>query len=165
MLKSIERPELRRARGNDRPKWIESWSDGGPKHFKTRRSSFFVCVELGQRLGFECRLTWAFFASHHGKSANDAHAAVVKRTLWRLAREGDCTEGPRALAEVCVNLKNADAECFGAFDRERQFDVSAMPGLKSSHFFERTKEQVKCENVGKKQAQWWNRLVSTLPFA
>ena len=119
-----------------RPHWIEIWSDGGPKHFKIRRSIFFVCVELKQRHPWLKRVTWAFFASHHGKSVNDAHAAVVKRTLWRLAREGCRTEGPRQLADVAAHLKNTDSYYFDKFDREQQFNVSSIPGIKTSHFFE-----------------------------
>jgi hypothetical protein len=124
------------ADGVRRPDWIEIWSDGGPKHFKIRRSIFFVCVELKQRHPWLKRVTWAFYASHHGKSVNDAHAAVVKRTLWRLAREGCRTEGPRQLADVAAHLKNTDAFYFDKFDREQQFNVSSIPGIKSSHFFE-----------------------------
>ena len=124
------------ADGVQRPDWIEIWSDGGPKHFKIRRSIFFVCVELKQRHPWLKRVTWAFYASHHGKSVNDAHAAVVKRTLWRLAREGCRTEGPRQLADVAAHLKNTDSFYFDKFDREQQFNVSSIPGIKSSHFFE-----------------------------
>jgi hypothetical protein len=119
-----------------RPTWIEMWSDGGPKHFKIRRSIFFVCVELLKRMRRLRRLTWAFYASHHGKSVNDAHAAVVKRLLWRLARGGQRTEGPRQLADVAKNVKNSTAFFFDKFDREEQFDVSTMPGIKTHHFFE-----------------------------
>ena len=122
--------------GVQRPDWIEIWSDGGPKHFKIRRSIFFVCVELKQRHPWLKRVTWAFYASHHGKSVNDAHAAVIKRTLWRLAREGCRTEGPRQLADVAAHLKNTDSFYFDKFDREQQFNVSSIPGIKSSHFFE-----------------------------
>jgi len=67
---------------------------------------------------------------------NDAHAAVVKRLLWRLARAGDRTEGPQQLAEIASHMKNTNAFFFERFDHEQQFDVSAIPGLKSAHFFE-----------------------------
>ena len=127
---------IHNAGGRGRPDWIEFWSDGGPKHFKIRRSIFFVCVELMRRNAWLKRLTWAFYAAHHGKSVNDAHAAVVKRTLRRLARSGFRTEGPQQLADVAANLKNTDAFFFDKFDREEQFDVSAIPGIKSAHFFE-----------------------------
>ena len=84
-----------------------------------------MCVELKKRLGVE-RLTWSFYASHHGKSINDAHAAVAKRTLSRLAREGQRTEGHQQLDHAAANLKNTDAFYFELFDREEAYDVSKI---------------------------------------
>ena len=136
MLKLLELDEFKKTGpGKDRPSWIEFWSDGGPKHFKIRRSLFLICVEMKERLTWNPTVTWAFFASHHGKSVNDAHAAVVKRKIWRLAREGERTERPKQLAEMCKTIKNTSAFYFDFFVKENQFKVSAIPGIKLSHCF------------------------------
>jgi hypothetical protein len=59
---------------------IEIWSDGGPKHFKTR-----FCQWMWSFLSYKFfdgkRITHNFFASYHGHSTADAHAATCKRLL------------------------------------------------------------------------------------
>jgi len=106
----------------------------GPKHFKIRRSVFFVCVELARRL--KRRVGWVFFPSRHGKTVNDSHAANVKRLCRRLAREGRRTEGVEQLANVAANLKNSDGFFFELFDREEEYDCSSIDGIRSFHYFE-----------------------------
>jgi len=134
-LKHVFDAEGRRVGNVD---WIELWTDGGPKHFKTRRTLTFVLVELKRRMPWIKRLTWAFYASHHGKSVNDAHSAVCKRIIWRVVLDGDRIEGPKMLAELVSNIKNTEATYFEFLDRDEAFDCSSIPGLRGHHFFEWT---------------------------
>lgn len=115
-------------------KSVEFWTDGGPKHFKTRRSVFFVVAELHSL--FPCTIRWNFFASHHGKSVCDAHAAHVKHVLKRLARAGTRSEGADHFAAAARKVKKTSAKSFQFLNKTTTFDVSAMAGIKSFHSFE-----------------------------
>lgn len=64
------------------------WSDGGPKHFKTKRSLGFVLVELPWLFHWSVKPEWHFFISMHGKSLCDAHASNVKRIFKSAAKRG-----------------------------------------------------------------------------
>lgn len=79
------------------------FSDGGPKHFRTRRSLGFVLVELALIANYSLPVTWHFFCANHGKSECDSRAAVVKTFLNRLAIRGYSSFG---LDEVVDNVNN-----------------------------------------------------------
>ena len=64
---------------------ISIWSDGGPHHFKIKRSLNFM-GDLGNRLGKVFH--WRFFASHHGKGACDGHTAVWSSAMRRQVYSG-----------------------------------------------------------------------------
>jgi len=59
---------------------VEVWTDGGPKHFKTK-----YCQWMWHFLSSSCfdgkLIAHNFFASYHGHSLADSHAAVDKRLL------------------------------------------------------------------------------------
>eukprot|EP00732_Lithocolla_globosa_P002254 Lithocolla_globosa_v1_NODE_1429_length_2580_cov_31.909307.p1 type:complete len:642 gc:universal NODE_1429_length_2580_cov_31.909307:1952-27(-) len=57
---------------------IRVWSDGGPKHFKIRRTIFFFSV-LQEKYGK--KFIWNFFQSCHGKGPCDGHTGVIKKKL------------------------------------------------------------------------------------
>jgi len=59
---------------------IEIWSDGGPHHFKTRFCQW-TWHHLSSLFFSSKRITHNFFASYHGHSLADAHAATDKRLL------------------------------------------------------------------------------------
>lgn len=65
---------------NDHFDCIDIWSDGGPHHFKTR-----YCQWMWHWLSVhKCnnkRISHHFFASYHGHSLADAHAASIKRNI------------------------------------------------------------------------------------
>ena len=79
------------------------WSDGGPKHFKTKRAVLFATVELPLRRNWTKWPVWNFFISHHGKSLCDAHASHCKSLFRRLAIAGHSLSG----ASDYVDLLNA----------------------------------------------------------
>jgi len=66
----------------------EFWSDGGPKHFKTKRAILFAIVELPLRRNWAIWPKWNFFVAHHGKSMCDAHASHCKSLFRRLSIAG-----------------------------------------------------------------------------
>lgn len=114
---------------------VEFWTDGGPKHFKTRRSIFFGVCELKSL--FRCgRILWNFFASHHGKSICDAHAAHVKHVLHKLARAGVRSEGAEDFARAAEKVRRTRATSFKFLNKSNAFDVTSMQGIKSFHCFE-----------------------------
>jgi hypothetical protein len=59
---------------------IDIWTDGGPHHFKTRYCQamwhWLSCCRFAAR-----RISHHFFASYHGHSLADGHAASIKRVL------------------------------------------------------------------------------------
>jgi len=59
---------------------IEIWSDGGPHHFKTRYCQWMWSWLSTNRFNKK-KISHHFFASHHGHSLADSHAAAIKRVL------------------------------------------------------------------------------------
>jgi hypothetical protein len=59
---------------------IDIWTDGGPHHFKTRFCQWMWHWFSTQRFGNK-RISHHFFASSHGHSLADAHAAAIKKIL------------------------------------------------------------------------------------
>jgi hypothetical protein len=59
---------------------IDVWSDGGPHHFKTRYCQW-MWHWLSQTLFSQRRISHHFFASYHGHSLADGHAATIKRLI------------------------------------------------------------------------------------
>jgi hypothetical protein len=59
---------------------IDIWTDGGPHHFKTRYCQW-MWMWLSTNRFAQRRISHHFFASYHGHSLADAHAAILKRTL------------------------------------------------------------------------------------
>ncbi len=65
---------------NDHFDSIEVWSDGGPHHFKTRYCQWMWHWLSTQKFNNK-RISHHFFASYHGHSLADAHAASIKRLI------------------------------------------------------------------------------------
>lgn len=61
------------------------FSDGGPKHFKTRRGLFYMWL-ISQEVNRP--IDWHFFASNHGKCRCDGHFGVCKCWHRRLVKDG-----------------------------------------------------------------------------
>lgn len=128
---------------------ITVWTDGGPHHFKTR-----YCQAMWHALSvhrFSNKpITHNFFASYHGHSLADGHAAVVKRCLQsqyliteleRHAALPNATWGPKNVKDVAEVIRtkcsNTEVIIFDDIDRddERKPNVRAIPSIKSKHCF------------------------------
>lgn len=119
------------------------FSDGGPKHFRTRRSLGFVLVELALIANYSLPVTWHFFCANHGKSECDSRAAVVKTFLNRLAIRGYSSFG---LDEVVVNnnyiqkLSDRNACIIDGIDRSEVYDFTIIPHVRSYNCLEWTRD-------------------------
>jgi hypothetical protein len=126
---------------------IDVWSDGGPHHFKTR-----YCQWMMHSLSFlrfdKQRITHHFFASYHGHSLADGHAAVIKRALHakyqssehdRHLHRSSATWGPATIEEVKEileeNCKDTTVIIFKDIDREDNIkkQVKAIKHIKRMH--------------------------------
>lgn len=65
---------------NDHFDCIDVWSDGGPHHFKTRYCQWMWQWLSTNRFNNK-RISHHFFASYHGHSLADSHAASIKRLI------------------------------------------------------------------------------------
>jgi hypothetical protein len=92
-----------------------------------------------------------FFASYHGHSLADAHAALIKRSLntrykitqfERVTEYESATWGPATVEEVAAvikaNCSNTEVHIFNDIDRneEHKPDVKPISSIKSQHWFE-----------------------------
>jgi len=134
---------------NERFDILVVWSDGGPHHFKTRWCQLMWHC-LSQLRFDEKPIEHHFFASMHGHSLADAHAAVIKRALKqeyklsemrRTTHHQEASFGPSTIVHVAAVLRarcqNTQVIVYDEIDRdnERRPDVSAIPRIKSYHCF------------------------------
>lgn len=66
-----------------RIKKVYLWSDGGPKHFKQKKSMYFMS-QLAEK--YKISIDWNFYCSCHAHNLCDSHAAVLKRILVLFVR-------------------------------------------------------------------------------
>lgn len=113
-------------------------SDGGPKHFKTKATIFFVCVQLARRFGLTS-VTYHFWLSNHGKWVYDAMSAVLKRQLNILGRaERRAVAGAEEYAAVAnTKVRNMTGEAFLYVDQSVTYAVAGFDdtGLRKYHTF------------------------------
>lgn len=136
---------------------IDVWSDGGPHHFKTRFCQFMWHALSELRFGHK-RITHHFFASYHGHSLADGHAAVIKRALKsryqiteleRATHRSSATWGPASVEEVAAilraNCANTEVTVFTTIERdeERKPTVRGVPSIKAMHCLEYSKGECK----------------------
>lgn len=119
------------------------FSDGGPKHFKIRRSIGFALVELPILFSWPHRPRWSFFEANHGKSHCDSRAAVVKYFLKRLAVRGVASVGASGISNNINNnntqkLTQRNARAFEAFDRTKEYDWKKFDSIRKWHYLEWT---------------------------
>jgi len=126
---------------------IDVWSDGGPHHFKTRYCQW-MWHALSQLRFRAKRITHHFFASYHGHSLADGHAAVIKRQLeqsyhitelGRLVQQPGVTWGPATVADVAGilrdNCSNTQVVVFNSIDRddEKKPRIKPIQSIKTLH--------------------------------
>lgn len=129
---------------------IELWTDGGPHHFKTRFCQWMWHWLSNSAFGGK-RITHNFFASYHGHSLADSHAATGKRLLrsqyavseaQRLApTTAPLYWGPTSARDLAQLFSHAasNTQCY-AFDHLSRDDVLRPPvqpldAIKSKHSF------------------------------
>lgn len=127
-------------------------SDGGPKHFKIRRSIGFALVELPLLLGWSERPEWHFFEASHGKNECDSRAAVVKYFLKRLALRGKPSEGAAGIAKNIQSsfdqkLTHRNATALGMFDKSTEFDWKEFGSVRKWHLLQWTGKETKVAAV------------------
>jgi hypothetical protein len=123
---------------------IIAWSDGGPKHFKTR---FFQYLLSHLSCRFSTRITHHLFAAYHGHSIADGHAARVKSALNRsfIASEqdrlaGKLNYGPRNARDTATVIQN-DITSVHVFDSLSRLPIykptiHPIPDIKQYHCFD-----------------------------
>lgn len=129
---------------------IDIWSDGGPHHFKTR---YCQCMWhwLSQKRFAGKRISHHFFASYHGHSLADSHAASIKRVLRnefqqsQLQRFNETTLavlwGPANAQEMSVAMKrckDTQIVVFRHIDRDPELkpDPQSLVQIKRQHRFD-----------------------------
>jgi hypothetical protein len=128
---------------------IDIWTDGGPHHFKTRYCQFMWHALSSLRFDRK-PICHHFFASYHGHSIADGHAATIKRALntrynisqfERMTRNPNATWGPTKVKEFAEILnktcQGTEASVFEVLDRseENKPEVTGIPAIKSMHCF------------------------------
>ena len=132
---------------NERFDSIDVWSDGGPHHFKTRFCQFMWHALSVLRFSSK-RISHHFFASYHGHSLADGHAAIMKRTLkkhydiselQRLTKQPSATWGPADVHQVASILAkecaNTQVKVFDDIyrDESQKPDPARIPSVKAMH--------------------------------
>jgi len=97
---------------------IKIFSDGGPKHFKIRKSLYlFSLLEEAYPQTFQ----WNFFQSCHGKGPCDSHAGMLKNLLKKEVLRGEIVHDEDELLElfkakakahtVMLDINREDVDC------------------------------------------------------
>jgi len=129
---------------------IEIWSDGGPHHFKTRYCQWMWSWLSTHKFSGK-RITHNFFASYHGHSLADSHAASIKRVLHseyhtsQIQRFSSFTSalywGPTNANEFSSLLtrgcSNTQIHIFPHIDRDPKLKprISSIKEIKKKHCF------------------------------
>jgi len=130
---------------------IEVWSDGGPHHFKTKYCQwmwhFLSSASFSNKL-----IAHNFFASYHGHSLADSHAAADKRLLHaayhtselqrKVVTEDPISWGPSS-GTALSSLLSQNASRTQAFylssiprDADIKPNIAGLNLIKSKHRFE-----------------------------
>jgi len=114
------------------------FSDGGPKHFKIRKSLYlFSLISACYNQEFE----WNFFQSCHGKGPCDAHVGYLKRCLKREVLRNDTIETEQDLLDLFEKTSKVNPAMID-IDRSKNWDCSEMKlGIKKFFSFHFTREQ------------------------
>jgi len=129
---------------------IDVWTDGGPHHFKTRFCQWMWHWLSKMRFGNK-RISHHFFASYHGHSLADGHAAVIKRVLrsdynrselHRISPVLSTIEwGPENAAQfgnLLLKSCRSQVHVFPSIDRDPALKPDPLPlvSIKSQHRFD-----------------------------
>eukprot|EP00808_Paulinella_micropora_P010298 g60325.t1 len=117
---------------------VDIFSDGGPNHFKISSTiAFFSTLKAKYNL---IRLRWFFFASYHGSSLCDGHAAVIHHVLNAVAFNEDkpwhtVDELIAAIKERCLRACPIKLDRVPiALELPLSFEVKTLEGIRSRFF-------------------------------
>jgi len=112
------------------------FSDGGPKHFKIRKSLFFFSL---LSCYYEQEFEWNFFQSCHGKGPCDAHVGYIKRCLKREVKKNLTISSEKDFFHFSEGLSKVNPILI-EIDREKNWDCSEMrQGIKKFFSFRFTR--------------------------
>eukprot|EP00808_Paulinella_micropora_P018492 g81440.t1 len=139
-LKAFERiQKIVAEKANSTLRGVDIFSDGGPNHFKiSSTNAFFSTLKAKYNL---IRLRWLFFASYHGSSLCDGHAAVIHHVLNAVAFNED--KPWHTVDELIAAIKErCSRACPIKLDRvptslelPLSFEVKTLEGIRSRFFF------------------------------
>jgi len=111
---------------------IKIWSDGGPKHFKIRKSLYlFSLIDAAYPQEFE----WNFFQSCHGKGPCDAHVGYLKNLLKKEVLRGEIINDETDL-ELLFREKALKAEIIKVAVNRDEVDCSEFrQGIRKFYCF------------------------------
>jgi hypothetical protein len=141
------------------------WSDGGPKHFKTKRSLCFALIELPLLKNWKVMPIWHFYEANHGKSLCDAHASHIKSYFRREAIMGRSFAGAKQYVEMIRQRpkKNEEekkalfrqnkpearpifATAFETFVKDFEYDWSDLEAIRCYHWWQYSNKMEKLKN-------------------
>jgi len=112
------------------------WSDGGPQHFKIKKTSNFFSFLRGK---YNKGIEYHFFASNHGHSMCDSHTGVGKQKLRREERSSQIqTKDLDAIADSYSQLKATTVFKLPPIDKTDTVSLSRdilSEGIKKFHEF------------------------------
>eukprot|EP00733_Pompholyxophrys_punicea_P000507 Pompholyxophrys_punicea_v1_NODE_144_length_3209_cov_54.434686.p1 type:complete len:655 gc:universal NODE_144_length_3209_cov_54.434686:2046-82(-) len=115
----------------DQFKKVYVFSDGGPKHFKIRKSIYFFSILQAY---YGIRFEWHYFQSCHGKSGCDAHVGVLKMMLLREIKKGEIINNESDLYEKVKESSKSDVIFIDV--PEYNFDCTEFKyGIKKYFFY------------------------------
>eukprot|EP00808_Paulinella_micropora_P004343 g11234.t1 len=136
-LKAFERiQKIVAQKANSTLRGVDIFSDGGPNHFKISSTiAFFSTLKAKYNL---IRLRWFFFASYHGSSLCDGHAAVIHHVLNAVAFNED--KPWHTVDELIAAIKERCSRAWlhrvsTALELPLSFEVKTLEGIRSRFFF------------------------------
>lgn len=129
---------------------IQIWTDGGPHHFKTRYTQFLWHFFSLKKFALQ-KVSHNFFASYHGHSLADSHAASIKKALHTQYNTSQLQRlcptvmevywGPATAEEFgCLvghAVANTQVHVFPSIDRDddNKPDIQPLKDIKKKHCF------------------------------
>lgn len=112
---------------------IYIWSDGGPQHFKIKKTIQFFSY---CRISSHKHITYNFFASGHGHSMCDSHTGVGKQKLLREERsQQQQTKGLQQVASSFAELDKTSVVSMNSIEDANLIAKGMSEGIKKYHEF------------------------------
>jgi len=102
-------------------KIIHVFSDGGPKHFKIRKTIFFFSLLNAY---YPQTFIWHFFQSCHGKGPCDGHTGMLKMLVKREILRGECLQTDRDLYDLFCMKSKANTRFISIQREDKELDCT-----------------------------------------